>query len=338
MVLAASPASVLSTAQETHPTFINGVPFFYERLVTGLAESLQDRGGHRSPGVLRAALGQQIEQCSCGGAAVSTELVDYFQEQQVHLLPGYGLSEAAPVVTASTPQKSRRGTVGLPLPNTEVRLALDGEILVRGPQVMLGYYRDEQQSRVALRDGWLHTGDLGQIDRDGYLTISGRSKEIIATKQGKKIPPLPLEAQLAALPLIDQIMVIGDERDYLTALVVPHLQTAATLLEWSNESSSDPKFPPALLAERSLEQACQRVELQQAIAAQIASAQRLAARHERIRKVALIAARFTVENGQLTSKLSLRRAVIAAQHGPVIAAMYAHDQRVSSWCEISSSE
>ena len=335
MVLAASPASVLSTAQETHPTFINGVPFFYERLVAGLAESLRDRGGHRSPGILRAALGQQIEQCSCGGAAVSAELVDYFQEQQVHLLPGYGLSEAAPVVTASTPRQSRRGTVGRPLPNVEVRIAADGEILVRGPQVMLGYYRDEQQTSVVTRDGWLHTGDIGELDEAGYLTISGRRKEIIATKQGKKIPPLPLEAQLAALTLIDQVMVIGDERDYLIALVVPDLSAAAALFGGAADSSADSSLTAA---EWSLEQACCRVELQQAIAAQIATAQRPAARHERIRKVALVADRFTVENGLLTSKLTLRRALIAARHAPAIEAMYANDRAVSAWLEIPSCE
>ncbi|MFM7846250.1 MAG: AMP-dependent synthetase/ligase, partial [Planctomycetota bacterium] len=356
MVLSPTPASVLPVAQDTQPTFLNGVPFFYERIVAGLADALRDRGGHERPGVLKAALGGNIEQCSCGGAAVSATLVDYFQRQQVHLLPGYGLSEAAPVVATSTPQQSRRDTVGRPLPNLDIKISAEGEILVQGPNVMLGYYRDEPLTQEVCREGWLHTGDLGRIEPDGFLVITGRLKELIATKQGKKIPPVPLEQQLTADPLIAQVMIVGEQRDYLTALIVPDWKqvraalglaepTAPARTSAGKKTAAATAVAGAAAAGANAEAGGSQLgallvdlQVQQLMAARIAAAQQVAARREHVRRAVLLPERFSVENGGLTAKLTLRRAHLASQHADLIEAMYAGDRRERSWFEVPSTE
>ena len=153
-----------------------------------------------------------MKQLTCGGAAIAPDVEAWYAEQGLPLLPGYGLTEASPVISVSTPAARKLGSVGRPLPGVEVRIADDGEVLVRGPNVMLGYWQDEAATAEAIRDGWLHTGDLGELDADGFLTIRGRKKELIVLSTGKKVSPTRVESLLTASPLIEQAAVFGDGR------------------------------------------------------------------------------------------------------------------------------
>ena len=136
-------------------------------------------------------------------------------------MPGYGLTETSPVLTGSAPGKVRFGTAGKAIPRVELRIAEDGEILARGPNVMMGYYKNEADTREVLRDGWLHTGDIGRFDEDGFLIITDRKKDIIVTSGGKNVAPQPIESLIQASPLIASAVVVGNSRKFISALVVP---------------------------------------------------------------------------------------------------------------------
>jgi long-chain acyl-CoA synthetase len=169
LALAESRDTVLSDCQEIKPTIINGVPYFYQLLQRRLAAESDDESGG-----LRELLGGNMRMCCSGGAALPDHLLDYFQRQNLPLLQGYGLTESSPVITLSSPRQVRRGAVGKPIPGVEVRIAADGEILTRGPHVMVGYWQRPEATAEVIRDGWLHTGDLGHLDQDGLLYFTGR--------------------------------------------------------------------------------------------------------------------------------------------------------------------
>ncbi|HND53127.1 MAG TPA: AMP-binding protein, partial [Pirellulaceae bacterium] len=334
MALATSPETTVEDCQIVRPTFLNGVPYFFGRVAKRLAEA----GVAQVPGVLRKTLGGRIELCSCGGAATPESLFDYFHSQGVGLLPGYGLTEASPVVTASTAAVARRGCVGRPLPNVEVRLADDGEILTRGPHVMSGYYRDDAATAAALRDGWLQTGDLGRWEPDGVLRITGRKKELIVTAVGKNVAPSLLESLLTQDPFILQAAVVGEGRNYLGALIVPNRDA---LLKWATESLASSQASDAAnsgdASPASL--AWPQLLAHPAVSAEYARriAQRLAdlSPHEQIRRFHLAPRGFTIELDELTPKLSLRRHVIQSHFSTEIAALF--DESSASGTATSSS-
>ncbi|HEY2882251.1 MAG TPA: AMP-dependent synthetase/ligase, partial [Pirellulales bacterium] len=205
------------------PTLINGVPYFYERIYRRLTEA--NKLGPIAPGAqthLQQLLGGEVRACCSGGAALPNHVAEFFWQQGMPLVQGYGLTESSPVITTATPDHNKIGTVGRAVESVEVKIADDGEILTRGPHVMLGYWRQPAETEMAIRDGWLHTGDLGQLAADGYLRITGRKKELIVTAGGKNIAPVFLESLLSEEPLILQVVVIGEGRKYLTALIVPN--------------------------------------------------------------------------------------------------------------------
>ncbi|MEZ6109168.1 MAG: AMP-binding protein [Pirellulaceae bacterium] len=192
--------------RETRPTYINAVPLFYQWCWRQAAA----RDALHEPGSLRAILGDRIRVCNCGGAPLPDAVYDWFVEQQVTLITGYGLTETSPVITSSSPGRMKRGAVGRPLSNVEVRLADDGEVMARGPSIMLGYYRQEEMTREVLSDGWFSTGDLGRLDSDGFLTLVGRKKELIVTPGGLKIVPSEIERRLVDLEWVSQAYFTGD--------------------------------------------------------------------------------------------------------------------------------
>jgi long-chain acyl-CoA synthetase len=219
------------------------------------------------------------------------------------------LSESSPIITVSDERRFRRGSVGLPIPGVEVSISSDGEILTRGPHVMVGYYKNEAATRDVIRDGWLHTGDLGRIDDDGFVYITGRKKELIVTSGGKNIAPVMLEQLLTEDPLILQAMVVGDDRNYLTALIVPdEAQLRAQL-------SSDATWTDVVGDH----------ETKQLVADRVHARLRTVSRYEQIAKCSLLPDPFSIENGMLTPKLSLRRREIAAAYAAEIASMYESD-------------
>jgi long-chain acyl-CoA synthetase len=303
--LAESRDTVLSDCQEIKPTIINGVPYFYQLLQRRLAAESDDESGG-----LRELLGGNMRMCCSGGAALPDHLFDYFQRQNLPLLQGYGLTESSPVITLCSPQQVRRGAVGKPIPGVEVRIAADGEILTRGPHVMVGYWQRPEATAEVIRDGWLHTGDLGHLDQDGFLYITGRKKELIVTSAGKNIAPVYLESLLTEDPLIAQALVIGDNRSYLTALIVP------------NPTNLEAEIRARKIRVFSKKAALVHPEVLKLYEA--AMAHRLAdvSHHEQVRNFTLPDRGFSVELGEMTPKFSLCRAVIEQRFAEQIEAMY----------------
>ena len=305
LALAERRDTVLEDCASVSPTVINGVPYFFQQL----RRQLQQQGRADDPAALRQLLGGRIRCCNSGGAPLPEDLFDFYQQRGVPLLQGYGLTEASPVVATSSPRQNRRGSVGRPLPGTEVRIANDGEILTRGPHVMLGYWRDPQATAQVLRDGWLHTGDLGRVDADGFLWVTGRKRELIVLSVGKNVAPTHLESLLTTDPLIEQAMIVGNGRSHLAALIVPH----RTRLE---------KELPAELRGHDHAERLGHPQVQQLFRQRIDHCLSSLSHHEQVRRFALLERSFTLERGELTPKLSLRRSAIAQHFADQIEAMY----------------
>jgi long-chain acyl-CoA synthetase len=261
------------------------------------------------------ALGGRLRLCCSGGAALPEHLFDFFLERGVTVLQGYGLTETSPVVTASTVTHNKRGCAGRPIPDVEVAIAADGEIITRGPHIMRGYYKNQQATDEVLRDGWFYTGDLGELDSEGFLRITGRKKELIVTSSGKNIAPVYLESLLTQDPLILQAMVIGDDRSYLTALIVPNPDVLRG--EIANRAI------PVASAAAALDHPQVHALFEERIHERLVGV----APYEQVRKFKLLPRAFTIEHGEMTAKLSLRRKEIAAHFANEIAAMYGDDKR-----------
>ncbi|HVU88567.1 MAG TPA: AMP-dependent synthetase/ligase [Pirellulales bacterium] len=307
LALADSPEAVPANCQEVHPTLINGVPYFFDKL----HRFLVSQGMADKPGMLQMVLGGRIRYCGSGGAALADHTHLFFKEQGVFISQGYGLTETSPTISTGQESDTKIGTVGRLLPGVEVKISDEGEICTRGPHVMKGYWNLPEATAEVLKDGWFHTGDLGEIDEDGYLKITGRKKELIVTAAGKNIAPVNLEALLTADPLIAQALVIGDAKNYLTALIVVN--------------------PEPLMAEikeleipvNSVEEALTNPQVRELYAGRIA--QRLAgvSHYEQVQKFTLIARPFSPETNELTLTLKLRRKVIEGNYAREIAEMYA---------------
>ena len=168
---------------------------------------------------IRALFGGRLRTAVTGAAPINPEILSFFDAAGVLVLEGWGMTETSTAATISTPDDFKVGTVGRPFPGCEVKIADDGEILVKGPNIFQGYYKNPEATAETLVDGWLHTGDIGEIDSDGYVSITGRKKDIIITAGGKNITPANLEAEIKQHPLVSQCVVIGDRRPYLVALV-----------------------------------------------------------------------------------------------------------------------
>jgi long-chain acyl-CoA synthetase len=261
---------------------------------------------------LRASLGGRIEYAISGGAPLSEHLSHFFRGAGLTVLEGYGLTETTAAATANPPAAIKIGTVGQPLPGTAIRIAEDGEILVRGGQVMRGYWKNRDATAEALADGWFRTGDIGELDGDGYLSITGRKKEVIVTAGGKNVVPAVLEDRLRTHPLISQGLVVGDKRPYVAALI-----------------TIDPEFFPAWRARHSkpadleITDATEDPELRSEIDAAIAEANQAVSHAESIKRFRILPGDFTEEAGQLTPSLKLRRAVIEKDFAADIEALYA---------------
>ena len=168
---------------------------------------------------IRGLFGGNLEQAVSGAAPINPDILRFFDAAGVLVLEGWGMTETSTAATIATPEVFKFGTIGKPFPGVEIRIADDGEILVKGPNVFQGYYKNEEATRETIVDGWLHTGDIGEIDSDGFVKITGRKKDIIITAGGKNITPANLEAEIKQHPLVSQCVVVGDRRPYLVALV-----------------------------------------------------------------------------------------------------------------------
>jgi long-chain acyl-CoA synthetase len=227
-------------------------------------------------------------------------------------LPGYGLTESAPVISFNHHRAYKLGTVGQALPGMEVRIAPDGEVLARGPSVMKGYWNDPEATATAIRDGWLHTGDLGTLDADGFLTITGRKKELLVLSNGKKVVPTYLEGLLLADDCFDQCAVYGEGRSFLTALVVPRWENVRKRLQEEGAPVDDE--PIDALARCPAVQAFVRRRIDRALTD--------VACWEQVKQFVILPRPFTVASEELTVSLKLRRQVVFDKYRDELEALY----------------
>jgi long-chain acyl-CoA synthetase len=245
-----------------------------------------------------------------GGAPLSKEVAEFFYALGIIILEGYGLTETSPVLTCNTFEKLRFGTVGPPVPGVEIKIAPDGEILARGPNIMIGYYKKEAETREALADGWLHTGDIGYMDPDGFLVITDRKKDLIVTAGGKNVAPQPIENLLKANPYILNAVVVGGSRKFISALIVPEFEKLEAYA----------KANGILVGDRA--ELCRREEIRDFMLAEVNRSTPDLASYERIKKIALLDRDFELEAGEMTPTLKVRRSFVEAKYKPTIDLLY----------------
>ncbi len=305
LVLAQSRDTIIEDCHAMKPTQMNGVPYFFDKL----HRVLKEQGREDEPGSLRDLLGGNMVRCNSGGAALAEHVYDFFTGQGLYLLQGYGLTETSPVISMSNEQNSRRGASGRPLRDVEVAITEEGEIITRGPHVMIGYYKNEAATAEAIRDDWFYTGDLGHLDEDNFVYITGRKKELIVTAGGKNIAPVLLESLMTEDLLMEQAVVIGSEQKFLTALVVVAREPLEKYLQ---EQQIELSWPEALADPRVEQLVRERIDRQLENLSPF----------EQVGKFALLAEPFSLEREEMTAKLSLRRDVIMKNQAAVIEAMY----------------
>ncbi|CAL9541599.1 Long-chain-fatty-acid--CoA ligase FadD15 [Streptomyces sp. enrichment culture] len=260
---------------------------------------------------IRNAMGGRVRYAVCGGSPLGRRLAAFYAGAGIEVFEGYGLTETTGATTVTPPLKPRLGTVGWPLPGTRIRIAADGEILVAGEHVLRGYW-DSQAGGVvpAAPDGWLPTGDLGELDDEGYLTITGRKKELIITAGGKSVAPAPLENWLRSHPLISQVMVVGENRPYVSALIT---LDPDGLTHWRRMNGRHPVPPELLTDDEELHAVLQRA---------IDEANKTLSRPESIRRFAVLPVDFTEEAGHLTPSMKLRREAIMRDFAAEVEGLY----------------
>lgn len=296
----ADPASVLGLLPEVQPTIFMSVPAYWEKLASRAAASGGDDAAQDR--ALTVATGGRLKFCLSGGAGLKREVKERFYRAGMLIIEGYGLTECAPTLTLNRPGAFRFDSVGLPLPSVELKLAEDGEILARGPNIFSGYHKNPAATTECFTaDGWFMTGDVGRFTEDGFLQIVDRKKDILVTAGGKNVPPANIELRFADEPLVDHVVVYGDGKSYLVAGVWVNAQAAAELAEGT--------------------------DLGEAVTDAIGRVNDSLARYETIKKWHIMDEPLTVEAGLLTASLKIRRKAIYQQFGEVFEALYADTGR-----------
>ncbi len=272
---------------------------------------------------VRAGLGGRLAIFISGGAPLGRELAEWYADIGIRIHEGYGLTETSPVIAVNTPQAHKIGTVGKPLPNLEVRIASDGEVLVRGPSVFKQYWNKPKETEEAFEDGWFKTGDIGNLDADGFLSITDRKKDLIKTSGGKFIAPQPIENSLKHNPLVAEAVVLGEKRKFPSVLISPNFPL---LEDWARSHDLPFNSRAELVATSEVRVLYEGIveELNQNLA-----------RFERLKRVLLVADEFSAENGTLTASMKLRRKVVAERYQPQIDEMYAQAEAAG---HVASSE
>jgi long-chain acyl-CoA synthetase len=263
---------------------------------------------------LKAVTGGRLRFFVSGGAPLSKAIAEFFHAAGILILEGYGLTETSPVICVNRPNQWKFGTVGPMIPGIEMKIAEDGEILSRGPHIMQGYFNKPSDTAEAIDpDGWFHTGDIGEVDEEGFLTITDRKKNILVLSNGKNVAPQPIENQLKQSPYISEIMLLGDQRSIVTALIVPSFDE---IKEYAKEQQLETGDMAALL---------QTQEIQRLIRGEINEYSTDFADFERVRMFTLLEEEFTQESGDMTPTLKLKRQVIMEKHKEAIEQMYGDD-------------
>ena len=302
LCLAESAETLIFNLAEVQPTRMTAVPRFYEKVLSFVWDEDPEVRARR----LKAVLGPRLDYLSSGGAPLPPSVAKFYHEAGLLLLQGYGLTESSPVISFNRKSDYKVETVGKPIPGVEVRIGEDGEVLTRGPHVMKGYWKQPEITAETIEDGWLKTGDLGSLDEDGFLSITGRKKELMVLSNGKKVVPSHLENLIVTDPHVAQIVIVGEARNYLTALVVPNWEQVKQSLG-SSES------------EEALSQSEEVVTL---LLAKINAQLTNVANWEQVKKIYVQPRPFTVEAEELTVSLKLRRGVILKRYAEEIEQLY----------------
>jgi long-chain acyl-CoA synthetase len=264
---------------------------------------------------IREGLGGRVETFISGGAPLGRELAEWYATVGIRIHEGYGLTETSPVIAVNTPVNHRIGTVGKTLTNVEVRIANDGEILVRGPSVFKEYWSRPEETRNAFEDNWFKTGDIGHIDADGYLSVTDRKKELIKTSGGKFIAPQPIENSLKLSPLVGTPVVVGDKRKFVCALISPNF---VVLEEWARTNGVEFSSRVELISDTKVRALYEGI---------VEDVNQNLARFEKLKRVIVVADEFTQENGALTPSMKLRRRVVEERYRSQIDQLYAEAEQ-----------
>jgi long-chain acyl-CoA synthetase len=296
LCLAESGDTILADVAAARPTNLSAVPRFYEKVLAAVQPLPPAERGRR----LRGLFGARIDWLGSGGAPLPLPIAEAYRDAGLLLLQGYGLTESSPVISFNRRDAYKLDSVGRPIPGVQVRIGDDGEILTRGPHVMKGYWNDPAATAAAIEDGWLHTGDLGRLDADGFLYVTGRKKELLVLSSGKKVVPSYLEGLILADPCVDQVVVCGEGRNYLSALVVPHWPNLCRTAGLDATAGEDALARDGRVVEHLT--GCVRRALADLSA------------WEQVKKVIVLPRPFTVAAEELTVSLKLRRSVILEHH------------------------
>lgn len=259
---------------------------------------------------IRAAMGGRVEAAISGGAPLGARLGHFYRGAGVTILEGYGLTETTAGATLNLTKKIRVGSVGQPIPGNSIKIASDGEVLIKGPIVMRGYWQNEEANKEVFDNEWFKTGDLGRLDEDGYLFITGRKKELIVTAGGKNVAPAVLEDRLRAHPLVSQCMVVGDNQPFIASLITIDQDMLKGWVAANNKGAA------------TLETLVNDPDLIAVIQTAVDEANKAVSKAESIRKFTILPTDFTIAGGHLTAKLSLKRHVIAEQYAAQIASLF----------------
>ena len=260
---------------------------------------------------LRKALGSRLKYVVVGGAALEARLCRFFRNMGIETYQGYGQTESAPVIAANYENHNKCGTVGLPWPGVEVKISFDGEILARGPNIMRGYHKNpEATAETVDSEGWLHTGDLGLLDDEGYLVVTGRLKEVLKTSSGKMVAPVPIEQRLCHHPLIDMVMLIAEGRNFVSCLVFPDFDV---LRQWKTQKKKTHVSHEAFL---------ESPEVRGSIQKQIDRVNASLDKWQTIKKFRFVPHPVSVEGGELTPTLKIRRSAVLHKYSEMIDQMY----------------
>jgi long-chain acyl-CoA synthetase len=306
LCVAESADTLIQDLADVQPTHMASVPRLYEKVLTLVADPDPQVVAQR----LRDVFGPRINWLSSGGAPLPPPVARAYADAGVLVLQGYGLTETSPVISFNSKDAYKLDTVGRPLPGVEVKIGPDGEVLTRGPHVMKGYWHNPTATDEAIRDGWFHTGDLGELDADGFLKITGRKKELLVLSNGKKVVPSYIEGLLQSEPCIDQAVVCGEGRHYLTALIVPHWDNVRAALNARHDSLTD--RPEEALSPAVLDLLQRRIRT---ALADVSSA-------EQVKKFIVVPQPFSVAAEELTVSLKLRRNVVLAKYAGHLAELY----------------
>jgi long-chain acyl-CoA synthetase len=343
------PLRIVPNLAEVKPTYFPSVPRIFEKIYTAATASVEKQGrarrtifwwaigvgrrarelerAGRRPGPLlrlehaladrivlrriRKLFGGRLRLAVSGAAPINPDILRFYDAAGIPVVEGWGMTETSTAATISTEDAFKIGTVGRPFPGCEIRIAHDGEVLVKGPNVFQGYYKSPEATAEALVDGWLRTGDIGELDSDGYLRITGRKKDIIITAGGKNITPANIEAEIKQSPLVSQCVVVGDRRPYLVALVTLDAEEVAKLGAEDPRVGSEPGAWPG--GERLRAMTAEHIDRVNARVARV----------EQVKRFAILPQDLSQEAGELTPTLKVKRNVVVERYGDVVERLYA---------------